>query len=426
MGFTLSEQSGVSDRLEEMDPATVKTKRALIWRDGFTFAVLTLIAVAMYVITSLLFHSFERHRDSLGRQWTAKARASLAQGKPDEAVDDLRTALSFAPDDRANTELLAEALTAAGRNEQAANYYLGLWEQRPGDGLINLQLARVMRRAHRAGHFAFRGGIVYKDDPSVAEKAVDYYRAAIYGTWENDALRRRREVRMELADYLIGLQKFPQAKEELLILAGNTPESAAFDEQLASAFQSLGDPDDALRFFKRAAEFDPKSMRALNNLVEYAFGEGEFDVAGKYLRTLSQREVKTAADKEMREKLQAKQELVGKILELDPNTSPADRRATRLVLDARLAQRRLSMCIASVGRDGTGNESLLQMERDWKGTIAKAAELAEDASAMQALESRIFDTYKITSLRCGTPLTLEDKALETLNAIRMGKAGHDK
>ena len=62
---------------------------------------------------------------------------------------------------------------------------MNLWVTQPGDGFINLELARLSAK---------------KKDP---QNAIKYYRASIYGTWEGDGVVRRREVRLELARYLI-------------------------------------------------------------------------------------------------------------------------------------------------------------------------------------------------------------------------------
>ena len=136
-------------------------------------------------------------------------RAAIASGHPDQAIVALRTALSYAPGERSYELLLAQALGDAGHTEEAYNYFLGLWETQPGDGFINLRLARLAAK---------------KND---MQAAINYYRAAIYGTWEGDGIVRRREVRLELSRYLIAHHDLSSARTELLIAGGNAPDDLA-------------------------------------------------------------------------------------------------------------------------------------------------------------------------------------------------------
>src|SRR5207237_9136816 len=115
-------------------------------------------------------------------RWSERGRRALQANRSQEAVADLRTALLYAPGNRAFELLLAEALGQAGRTDESLNYFLGLWETMPGDGSINLSLARLAAQK------------VNRTD------AVRYYRAAIDGTWEQgDGVERRAAVRAELA-----------------------------------------------------------------------------------------------------------------------------------------------------------------------------------------------------------------------------------
>ena len=132
-----------------MQPATTYpalTRRGLILHDALAFLALLATSVALFGVTLFLFRSFEQHRADLAVRWAERGRIALQQGKPDAAVTALRTALSYAPDERANQLLLAQALAKAGHTEEATNYFLNLWDARPGDGFINLQLARLARQ----------------------------------------------------------------------------------------------------------------------------------------------------------------------------------------------------------------------------------------------------------------------------------------
>jgi predicted Zn-dependent protease len=151
----------------EIDESTT-AKRRLILRDALAILSLTLVTVALFAVTLLLFRSFTAHRVELAQRWSTRGRQALQAGRPAEAIVALRTALSYAPGTRAYELLLAEALGEAGRTEESYQYFMGLWESEPGNGRINLELARLAAKRNER------------------QAAVNFYRAAIYGTWEGD------------------------------------------------------------------------------------------------------------------------------------------------------------------------------------------------------------------------------------------------
>lgn len=133
-----------SRELENEDPAaTSVARRRLILRDSLTFLSLTLFTLALFTVTLFLFRSFAAHRIDLGQRWSDRGRTALAKGQSEQAIAALRTALSYSPGERSYELLLAQALAAAGHTEEAYNYFSGLWDSAPGDGFINLQLARL-------------------------------------------------------------------------------------------------------------------------------------------------------------------------------------------------------------------------------------------------------------------------------------------
>ena len=91
--------------------------------------------------------------------------------------------------------------------QEATAYFNTLWEAEPGNGEINVQLARL---AARSGN---------------EDAAKRFYHAAIYGNWEGDGYLRRRDTRLELVRYLISRGQFDPARSELLVAAGNAPSS---------------------------------------------------------------------------------------------------------------------------------------------------------------------------------------------------------
>ena len=221
---------GMTTETEDLTTA----KRRLILRDSLSILSLLLGTAMLFAVTLFLFRSFTAHRAVLGQRWSDRGRAALQAGRPEEAIADLRTALSYAPGTRAYELLLAEALGEAGHSDEGFNYFLGLWDTEPGNGFVNLELARLAakRNDRRA--------------------AVNYYRAAIYGTWEGDGVERRAGVRLELARYLIATGDLPAARMELLIAGGNAPDDYDRDIALAGLLQQAQDPGDARTFYQKA------------------------------------------------------------------------------------------------------------------------------------------------------------------------------
>lgn len=98
-------------------------KRKLILRDSVALFTVFAITVVLAILTYLLFASFSRHRDVLARRWQANGERAMRTGHPDRAVQALRSALEYAPDNR-NIEIdLAMALAAADRDLEATSYF---------------------------------------------------------------------------------------------------------------------------------------------------------------------------------------------------------------------------------------------------------------------------------------------------------------
>jgi len=201
-----------------------RTRRELLLHDALAFLALTLVTAVLFVMTLFLFRSFTNHRAEEARAWTAKGQQTLNAGDTEDAVKAFRIALTFAPGTPANELLLAQSLAAAGptHTEEAYNSFLGLWEAHPGDGQINLQLARL---AARRGDSA---------------AAVRFYRAAIDGRWDENGAVHRREGRLELARFLIAQHNNAAAHEELMVVAGNWPRDEGVQGEVNDLLAKIG------------------------------------------------------------------------------------------------------------------------------------------------------------------------------------------
>lgn len=390
---------------------TTLTRRTLLVRDSLTFLTLASAAIVLYLLTFFLFRSFEAHRAELAKRWSERGRAALSAGHPDQAITSLRAAISYSPDDQDYQMLLAEALAKAGHAEEASNYFLNLWEARPGDGFLNLQLARLVRQRRDT------------------QQATDYYRASIYGGWQANGLESRRAVRLELADYLISLHELLAARAELLISAGNTPDTAASDRLLGDKLTQAGDLPDALTLYYRAVADDPHSRLSLEKAGSAAYALGNYPAASHLLhRALLAKPEEGASTSDSQ--LEQLAHDASRLLELSLSRDlPSSVRAQHLLAASAIAQSRLSACLvqltpsspAALEPPQTGSvslqppapavpvaaqaEPLLDLRARWKEATAPAARRAmlTDGATQDDLTDLIADTEQQTADRCGAP-----------------------
>jgi tetratricopeptide (TPR) repeat protein len=364
-------------------------KRRLILRDALTFLSLALITAVLFAVTLFLFHTFAAHREELAQRWAARGQAAIASGRPDQAIVALRTALSYAPGERSYELLLAQALADAGHTEEAYNYFLGLWETQPGDGFINLRLARLAAK---------------KND---MEDAINHYRAAIYGTWEGDGIVRRREARLELARYLIAHHDLSSARTELLIAGGNAPDDAGLALTLAQLLEQASAPSDALNYYQKVLVREPNNQQALEAAGRLEYGFGNFEEAHRLLeRAVREHDATASGDGTPSPDIQSMLDTSAKVLSLAPSKKlPAKERVTRILRARNLAKKRFDSCDAQVSAASGLPSPLQTLGARWKSkeaTIDRAA-LLNDPSEQDAVMKLVYDTELQTNPICGAP-----------------------
>ncbi len=306
-----------------------RERQRVYLRDTAALGTLLALAVALSFVTYLLFHSFTQHRLMLQARWRARGEAALAGGHPLIAIDELHSALAYAPDDRGLQVELATALAAAGRTQEAQVYFTTLLEAEPGSGVINLQMARL---AARTGN---------------VQTAVDHYQASIDGTWLGDAFTRRREIRLELARYLIAQHRDAEAREILLITSGNGPDNYPLQVQVGSLLEQAGSPADALDVYKKAAGRRATRLEGLEGEGRAAAALGRFAQARKILAQASGEPGFAKQPQGVREGAKAGLNTAEEALALFPGENlPNAERAHRIAHIAALAQARLLSCPA--------------------------------------------------------------------------------
>jgi tetratricopeptide (TPR) repeat protein len=365
----------------------IASRRRLLLRDGLTFFVLTLTTIVLFVLTWLLFRSFTEHRAELAVRWAGRGEAALRQGRPEEAVAALRTALVYAPDERADQMMLAQALAESGHAEEATNYFLNLWEAQPGDGVINLQLARLARR---------RGA---------SQEAVRYYRAAIFGNWEGDGVERRREARLELADYLIELGDLAAAQSDLLIAASNAPANAGLELRFGDALERAGDLEDALRYYQKAISREQRNAVAYEKAGRLAFRMGNYAQARGWLERALRESAGAPGTAGAADGLEPLLKRTERLLVLSPTAATSSKdRITRLLDDKAIAKRRWSACVAQLGKlSAMPVVQALNMQWAEAEAISTREALAADQGNEDAVMELIDQSETMASDLCGAP-----------------------
>jgi len=360
-------------------------KQKLILRDSLALLSLFAIAIVLFFITYLLFHSFSVHRQQLAQRWLNRGEAALHSGQPQVAIDALRSALAYAPDDENLQIELAEALGAAGRMQEAVAYFNTLLETRPGDGLINLQLARL---AARQGDEAL---------------AIQHYQAALDGTWQGDGYVRRRQVRLELSRYLIDRKRYNDARTQLLIAAGNAPDDPNIEIGVAGLLEQAHSPANALHFYKKALEHRPVQLTALLGASRAAYALGRYQEAKELLeRTLNH----PGFEKQPSEIQAQYRDMLSDadhILLLYPDSGLSFHvRAERILNARRIAQDRLAACLNT---KTAVPQQLQTLDGQWKQLPAALhlLQLEQDPELEQTIMQLVYQTEQITSQQCSAP-----------------------
>jgi tetratricopeptide (TPR) repeat protein len=263
-----------------------KTTRRLI---GALLAAL----VALFVATGLLTRVYREQQRERAERYFERGQELTSRGRPQQAIEQLRAARSFARDNLDYRRALALALWESGQRGEAETHFLELRRADPTDGLTNLILARIS---------AARGS---KGD------AETYYRTAIFGQWPENVRQNRIQTRFELVELLQNSGAKLQAVAELLQLLEEAPEDVDSRLRAGRLLLASGDAEHAAAVFR-------DMIRNLEGRAETyaALGEAEFAM-GNYLsaRTAFRRARALAPDDEGVAKRAA---LADEIVSLDP------------------------------------------------------------------------------------------------------------
>ena len=355
----------------------------------------------LFVVTAALARTYHAREEGLVQEWLQKGDADLARGKPGEAFQDFRNSLSYGPENTDVQLRLAEALLADGRFTEAHSYLVNLWDEAPGSGQVNLDLA----------HVSMQTGDV--------DQTVRYLRSAIFGSWQKDPGLQRRKVRLELCEFLLAHRMTDEAQAEIAGLAADTPlGDGTLREENGRLFLRVGEHAKALAEFEAAVQIDPRQGQWLAEAGQVAYENDDYLKAETYFS----RAERVNPSNEIRSSLVMVRDVLGNDPFL-PGLSDEEQ-ARRSWRDFQQGLDRLRKCSATTTNNSAASQSSseLQTLNTEAQTLQKRVNLASLGKDPEMRNEAMQFVYRIedsASQACGSPTGL-DEALTLIEKRREG------
>ena len=206
---------------------------------GRTVALAIAAIGAMFLIDTFLA-AMERSQSNVEAQRLfAEGQRLMKAGEGDGASEKFRAALFTARDNQEYQLALAEALTAAGRLQDAEASLTDLLQRDADGGAANLAMARVVAKEGRM------------------TEAFSFYHRAIYGQWRQNADANRVRVRFELVDLLVARQERADCSPSCC-RSRKTPGDAPTKLKLANLFVAAGSPGRGATVFHDVLRENPR------------------------------------------------------------------------------------------------------------------------------------------------------------------------
>ena len=366
------------------------TRSGYFWsmrRDSF-LAMVSALLVLLFITTGIVVGRYHRLERRLAEDWYSQGDQALSAGQGPVALVDFRNALAYSRENPLFQLRLAQALAATGRVPEASVYLASLRERDPGNGPVNLELARLAAARH-----------------DVAD-AVQYYHNAVYCEWEGDPVVQRRAVRLELIHFLLLSDQRAAARAELLAVAGNLPPDAPLQIQVGKLLIDAGGSGDALNLFRLAISENPRSAPALAGAGECYYRTGQYTLAEPYLSHALRLDPKLTQVAAMRDTVRA-------VLEMDPFARwlGEEQRGQRARRDFEQALTRLQGCAVQRGVDlnAAGSDPLQSLYAQATALQAtpQRRTLTRDSESVSQTMDLVFEIEKAASQACGEPHGLD-------------------
>jgi tetratricopeptide (TPR) repeat protein len=360
-----------------------------------------LVLIIMFSITTFSVKAYRGKEHELAQKWYVSGERELNAGHAEAALGDFRSALVYSRNDPLIELQLARALSAAGHLYEARAYLLGLWGSEPGNGTVNLELARL----------AVGSGPV--------PEAVQYYHDAIYGQWDANPTDHRRRARLELAEFLLKVGQKAQAQAELIALTADLPPDPALETQVATLLMKTGEYEHAAPLFRQALRLRPNYTPALEGAGEASFEMRNYPDARRYL-------ARAKRLGSLSPKSQSLLEIATLIQESNPLAPrlSGQERASRALRAFTQSMQRLSECAAARGVSLDNNQQQYDLQK--VHALASALQpkvreriLAHDPDLLLKATDMTFEIEKVTERACGEPQGV-DLALLLLSQVEEG------
>jgi len=389
---------------EQKCPACGEEGRFLWSVPRNTLFLLSFLAlVILFLVTSFAVRAFQAREREVAQERYAWGERELSSGRPEAALEDFRSALAYTRNDSHIELQLAHTLAAAGHFPEARAYLLSLWEKEPGSGTVNLELGRLA--AHSGS----------------AAQAVQYYHDAVYGLWEDNPAEHRRQARLELAEFLLGVGQKTQAQAELIALAADLPHDPALETEAGALLLNSGEYEHAARLFQEALRLRPNYSPALEGAGEASFEVGHYSDARRYFARASRQSPLSSQP-------QAHLVLATLIVENDPLARhlSSQERAQRTLRALTQSMERLNGCAAARGVSFAEESQPSDLQKMHALAVAlrpkvREARLARDPDLMMQVTDLVFAIEKVTERECGEAQGLD---LALLLLARMQEGGN--
>lgn len=407
MGEVRCEQCGILLRNGECPNCGVTESPWTLRRMPVLVLIFSALLIGGFSFTRLIVSNFESHQKEIAARWFQRGNRALAASNPSSAVDDLENAVAYDQSEESYRLQLAEALVSSGRLEEARARLRSLWEERPGDARVNLQLARLSAR---------------QEDIANAER---YYEAAIFGAWDDPqkASSNRISVRREFAKLLLNIDQTQKAESQLLALSAELPRDASAHAELGEMFLAASAPQRATQEFHLARNIDRRANVA-PGLARAALAMHEFSNAAKWYADALRMNPNDAD-------LKRESESVGLVLQMDPFQPDVNfkEQAARVVRAFEIADRRLQKCFPAY-TDGISNPEAQKTDNQskqvqsyvlWSGELRphmNERKLRRQDDIQENAMRFVFQSERFASAQCKEPASDEDRALLQLSRQR--------
>lgn len=217
--------------------------------------------LALFVLTGYYNRAFNNEREERAEEHFRLGRTLADYGYFDDAIEHFGDALVYNRNDFDYRLGLTLALYQSGRYQEVEPQLLELRAADATRATVNRMLARLAAQNGRI------------------EEAVQSYRTAIYGQWEQNPERNRIETRLELVDLLESEGETLQLVGELLSLLREEPANDELLRRAGLMFLDAGASGEAIRVLNPLGDAAPEDREVHGALGTAYFRTGQFGLS---------------------------------------------------------------------------------------------------------------------------------------------------